>query len=73
MSGDTATLDPHLTDDEIEQYALGLLTGEPLARVREHLASCPACREIHETSTQIADEVADEFERIWKDRFPDDR
>jgi len=35
----------HLSEDSLELYSLGRLSGEDLARVEEHLPVCQECRD----------------------------
>lgn len=62
----------HLTDEAMEAFALGRLSELEEARFRQHMEACKDCRFVHEMSVRFADEVADEFERIWCEMFPGD-
>jgi hypothetical protein len=45
----------HASEEFLEQYALGLLTGSPLAQLEEHLLICSRCQEqLKETDDYVA-------------------
>ena len=50
--------EPHSTDEELEQYAMGTLPGEWLPEVEEHLLVCETCQERLTAS--------DEFVRVFR-------
>jgi hypothetical protein len=49
MSND---IDPHIGAEELEDYAMGRITGEQAGRLEEHLLICATCRQrLEETDT----------------------
>ena len=51
--------EPHISDEHLDQYALGKLPEERLAGVEEHLLFCQAC--------QFRLESADEFAKLFRE------
>jgi len=54
----------HLTDEEMLEQLINQSAGAGDAAVREHLASCPACREEHESLRRVLGRYAEESRAV---------
>jgi hypothetical protein len=47
----------HISDIDFERYHLGVVKGEELARLEEHILGCPPCAELAEAFAEYLDAV----------------
>lgn len=63
---------PHISDDQLEEYALGRLSEAAMAEVEEHLLVCEACRLRADETQGYVDSMRDALRRL-RPEDPDSR
>ncbi|MBN9492073.1 zf-HC2 domain-containing protein, partial [bacterium] len=48
----------HITQDEADEYALGVLDADDNARIAMHAAGCPACQALIDSAMELTGQLA---------------